>query len=48
MELFICLPCNLYVVQSIFLIGDRLSEEEFDQLISGMEDNQGMINYHSK
>ena len=29
-------------------LGDRLSDEEFEQVVLGMEDGQGIINYESE
>ena len=31
--------------EETYSTGERLSDEEFEQVVSGLEDGQGMINY---
>lgn len=33
------------IIQTFVYIGDRLSDEDVDQLFQGVEDSQGNINY---
>lgn len=33
------------IIQTFVFIGDRLSDEDVDQLFQGVEDSQGNINY---
>lgn len=34
-----------FIIQTFVYTGDRLSDEDVDQLFQGMEDSQGNINY---
>ena len=33
------------MINDVSFLGEKMSEEEVDLLVSGMEDNQGQINY---
>lgn len=40
-----CLEINIVLNNFSNLIGERLTEEEVDQLLQGMEDKDGNVNY---
>lgn len=42
---FILIRVLSLIIQTFVYIGDRLSDEDVDQLFQGMEDSQGNINY---
>lgn len=42
---FILIHVLSSIIQTFVYIGDRLSDEDVDQLFQGMEDSQGNINY---
>ena len=42
-----CVCVCVCVCMSVF-VGEKMTDEEVDSLLSGVEDNQGQVNYEGK
>ena len=41
-------PAKAYMLCNNTVAGERLSDDEVDQLLQGIEDNQGQVNYEGE